>query len=133
MSYLFFIDESGHDHKNCPYEVRGGIVIHASSLWSFIQQFRDLEISSFGVELADFGVELKGSSLLKSKRFLHAQQGETLMTQPAESMPNRFYIMDERRHLLRRSSSALMLKHVSKWPGEFFNCFKHTTPKYSRR
>ena len=21
MSYLFFMDESGHDHKNCPYEV----------------------------------------------------------------------------------------------------------------
>jgi hypothetical protein len=54
MSYLFFIDESGHDHRNCPYEVRGGIVIHASKLWSFIQQFRDLEIAAFGVELAEF-------------------------------------------------------------------------------
>jgi hypothetical protein len=32
LSYLFFLDESGHDHKNCPYEVRGGIVLHASKL-----------------------------------------------------------------------------------------------------
>jgi Protein of unknown function (DUF3800) len=78
MSYLFFIDESGHDHKNCPYEVRGGVVIHASSLWSFIQQFRDLEIASFGVELADYGIELKGSHLLEKKRFKWAAQGEVL-------------------------------------------------------
>ena len=78
MSYLFFIDESGHDHKNCPYEVRGGIVIHAARLWSFIQQFRDLEIASFGVELADFGIELKGSHLLEKKRFRYARQGEIL-------------------------------------------------------
>lgn len=78
MSYLFFIDESGHDHKNCPYEVRGGIVIHAASLWSFIQQFRDLEIATFGVELAEFGIELKGSHLLEKKRFKYAHQGALL-------------------------------------------------------
>jgi hypothetical protein len=78
MSYLFFIDESGHDHKNCPYEVRGGIAIHASSLWSFIQQFKDLEIAAFGVELSDFGIEPKGSHLLEKKRFKYAKQGEVL-------------------------------------------------------
>jgi len=27
MSWLLFLDESGHDHKNCPYEVRGGVAI----------------------------------------------------------------------------------------------------------
>jgi hypothetical protein len=27
MSYLFFMDESGHDHRNTPYEVRGGVAI----------------------------------------------------------------------------------------------------------
>lgn len=78
MSYLFFIDESGHDHKNCPYEVRGGVVIHAASLWSFIQEFRDLEIAAFGVELSDFGIEIKGSHLLEKKRFRFAQQGDLL-------------------------------------------------------
>lgn len=25
MSWLLFLDESGHDHKQIPYEVRGGI------------------------------------------------------------------------------------------------------------
>ena len=75
---LFFIDESGHDHQNCPYEVRGGIVIHASRLWSFIQQFRDLEIAAFGVELSEFNIEPKGSHLLEKRRFKWATQGELL-------------------------------------------------------
>lgn len=42
MSWLLFMDESGHDHKNMPYEVRGGIVIHASEVWPFVQIFRGL-------------------------------------------------------------------------------------------
>jgi hypothetical protein len=78
MSYLFFLDESGHDHKNCPYEVRGGIVLHAKNLWRFIQDFSNLEESCFGTRLAEFGVEIKGSRLLEKKRFRHAAQGEVL-------------------------------------------------------
>ena len=30
MSYLLFLDESGHDHRTMPYEVRGGVALHAS-------------------------------------------------------------------------------------------------------
>jgi hypothetical protein len=78
MSYLFFIDESGHDHKNTPYEVRGGVVFHAKELWNFIQAFRTLEEACFGTQLAEFQVELKGSRLLERKRFKHASQGELL-------------------------------------------------------
>jgi len=78
LSYLFFIDESGHDHKNTPYEVRGGIVLHAKRLWGFIQQFQDLEEACFGTQLSNFGVELKGSRILEKKRFRCASQGELL-------------------------------------------------------
>jgi len=78
MSYLFFIDESGHDHKNCPYEVRGGIVLHAKHLWGFIQEFRVLEEACFGVQLSEFSIELKGSKLLEKKRFRYAGQGDLL-------------------------------------------------------
>lgn len=78
MSFLFFIDESGHDHRNCPYEVRGGIVLHARKLWPFVQDFRVLEEACFGTELGIFGVEVKGSRLLEKKRFKHASQGELL-------------------------------------------------------
>jgi hypothetical protein len=78
MSYLLFIDESGHDHKNTPYEVRGGVAIHASDLWAFIQAFQNLEEACFGTQLSAFNVELKGSRLLERKRFKHACQGEIL-------------------------------------------------------
>ncbi len=75
---MFFLDESGHDHQQCPYEVRGGIVLHASKLWGFVQQFASLEETCFGVRLSEFQVEIKGSRLLEQKRFRHANQGELL-------------------------------------------------------
>ena len=43
MSYLLFMDESGHDHRNCPYEVRGGVALHAGRLWPFVQGMLELE------------------------------------------------------------------------------------------
>lgn len=78
MSYLFFLDESGHDHKVCPYEVRGGVVLHASRLWRFVQDVAILEESCFGVRLSEFKVEIKGSFLLDKKRFRWANQGDLL-------------------------------------------------------
>lgn len=74
MSWLFFMDESGHDHKQCPYEVRGGVAIHASKLWSFVQSMQRLELQAFGCQLSQFGNEIKGSTLLDRKRFKFAGQ-----------------------------------------------------------
>jgi hypothetical protein len=74
MSWLFFMDESGHDHKHCPYEVRGGVAIHASKLWSFVQSMQRLELQAFGCQLSQFGNEIKGSTLLDRKRFKFAGQ-----------------------------------------------------------
>lgn len=74
MSYLFFMDESGHDHRQMPYEVRGGFAIHASKLWSFIQSLVELEQACFGAKLSSFGSEIKGEKLLKKPRFKYAQQ-----------------------------------------------------------
>jgi hypothetical protein len=76
MSYLLFMDESGHDHRNMPYEVRGGVAIHASRLWSFVQAMRSLEESSFGGVLHQYGKELKGHKLLDKDRFKWAAQGD---------------------------------------------------------
>ncbi len=74
MSWLLFLDESGHDHRVMPYEVRGGIAIHASRLWSFVQHMQRLELASFGTELHQFRVELKGCKLLSKDRFKWASQ-----------------------------------------------------------
>lgn len=78
MSYLLFLDESGHDHKTMPYEVRGGIVLHAEKLWPFVQAMRSLEEASFGATLATFGREIKGHRLLDKDRFKFANQAPTM-------------------------------------------------------
>ena len=74
MSYLLFLDESGHDHRTTPYEVRGGIALHASELWPFVQDMQRLELASFGTTLYQFQAELKGCKLLDKDRFKWAAQ-----------------------------------------------------------
>ena len=78
MSWLLFLDESGQDHKTCPYEVRGGLAIHASKLWALVDSLQSLEIECFGCHLHDFGTELKGAKLLKKKRLDHASQSPAI-------------------------------------------------------
>ena len=76
MAWLFFIDESGHDHKAMPYEVRGGFAIHVGRLWPFVQDMQRLEVDCFGCRLHTYGKEIKGSTLVDRKRFRFAGQGE---------------------------------------------------------
>ena len=78
MAWLFFIDESGHDHKAMPYEVRGGFAIHVSRLWPFVQDMQRLEADCFGCRLHTYGKEIKGSTLIDRKRFEFAGQGDQL-------------------------------------------------------
>lgn len=78
MSWLLFLDESGHDHKNCPYEVRGGVAIHASKLWPLVQQLQAAEVAAFGANLREYGKEIKGSKLLDKDRFKWAMQDERM-------------------------------------------------------
>jgi Protein of unknown function (DUF3800) len=74
MSYLLFMDESGHDHQTMPYEVRGGIAMHATKLWPFVQAMRALEEAAFGDQLQHYKVEIKGHRLLDRDRFRWASQ-----------------------------------------------------------
>lgn len=78
MSWLFFMDESGHDHRNMPYEVRGGIALHAAKLWPFIQAWRRLELDTYGAELSQYRKEIKGSKLLDKDRLKWARQGPNM-------------------------------------------------------
>lgn len=78
MSWLLFLDESGHDHRSLPYEVRGGVAIHASELWPFVQDVQRLEQTSFGTALHQFRKELKGCKLLDKDRFKWANQSPRL-------------------------------------------------------
>lgn len=75
MSFLLFLDESGHDHRMMPYEVRGGVALHAENLWPFVQEMQRLELAAFGTALHQFKTELKGCKLLDKDRFKWAAQG----------------------------------------------------------
>jgi hypothetical protein len=78
MSWLIFLDESGHDHRTMPYEVRGGVALHAGQLWPFVQSMQRLELASFGCELHQFGAELKGCKLLDKDRIKWSKQAPLL-------------------------------------------------------
>ena len=78
MSWLLFLDESGHDHRQTPYELHGGFAIHASKLWPLTSAVRTLEQSTFGAYLHEYGSEIKGSKLLAKDRFKWAAQGATM-------------------------------------------------------
>ncbi|MCY4442779.1 MAG: DUF3800 domain-containing protein [Deltaproteobacteria bacterium] len=78
MSWLLFLDESGHDHLTTPYEVRGGVALHVTELWHFVQSVQRLELAVFGTALSQFRAELKGSKLLDKDRFKWAAQGRQM-------------------------------------------------------
>ncbi len=77
MSWLFFVDESGHDHTTCPFEVRGGFAVRIGRLWRLIQSLQRIEMECFGCRLSDCGHEIKGAKLLGPKRLRHAKQCKT--------------------------------------------------------
>jgi hypothetical protein len=81
MSWLLFLDESGHDHKTCPYEVRGGIALHAGKLWPFVQQLQQAELAAFGARLHEYRKEVKSAKLLDKDRFKWAGQSDWMPDQ----------------------------------------------------
>lgn len=86
MTQLFFMDESGTDHKTMPYEIRGGFSIHVGKLWSFVQKMQELEGECFGQRL----VEIKGSKLLDKHRFKWASQNAEFPDQKRRDLVKKF-------------------------------------------
>lgn len=74
MAYLLFIDESGQDQRESPYEVLGGIAVKDSSIWPLIIDLHEAEISHFGARVSRDEAELKAKKLLKAKTFRMARQ-----------------------------------------------------------
>jgi Protein of unknown function (DUF3800) len=75
---LFFIDESGHDRKEAPYEVLAGMAIREHDIWNLIQAIRNAELEFFGLHMAKVGLELKGRKLLKRKIIRFAGEGAAI-------------------------------------------------------
>jgi hypothetical protein len=87
---LLFIDESGTDHRDAPYEVLAGVAIRERNLWPLIQAIRAAEREYFGLLLRDGGGEFKARKLLKRKVFRFARQGPFIEPQPRVVLTTRF-------------------------------------------
>jgi Protein of unknown function (DUF3800) len=74
MAYILFLDESGHDLKDSPYEVIAGIAIEDKSIWNLIRELHLLEEHTFGRRYSQGQRELKARKILKSKTFRLANQ-----------------------------------------------------------
>jgi len=75
---LLFVDESGTDRREAPYEVLAGVTVRERDLWNLIQAIRTAERDHFGTTLSALGIEFKGKKLLKRKTFRLAAQGDPL-------------------------------------------------------
>ncbi|MCB9550332.1 MAG: DUF3800 domain-containing protein [Myxococcales bacterium] len=75
MAYLLFVDESGHDRRESPYEVLAGVAIEDARTWDLIRAIHDAETEAFGCRISLRERELKGKELLKRKTFKLARQG----------------------------------------------------------
>ena len=74
MAYFLFIDESGHDRRESPYEVLAGVAVQDRDLWNLIQALRNAEIQHFGRRYTADRGELKAKKILKAKTFRLAAQ-----------------------------------------------------------
>jgi len=83
MGWFLFIDESGQDRRESPYEVLAGVAVEDRVLWQLIQAIKSLQEVHFGLRLYDaYGAEAKGKTLLNRKTFRLAAQRNPLP--PAE-------------------------------------------------
>jgi hypothetical protein len=74
MSYLLFLDESGVDRRESPYEVLAGVAIQDRKLWDLIRKAQQAEVECFGQRYTPEDREAKAKTLLKKKTFRLARQ-----------------------------------------------------------
>src|ERR1700693_3055806 len=72
MAYFMFVDESGQDQQESPYEVLAGVAVEDKNLWPLIQALTQSELDRFGCRYSTDTRELKARNLLKPKVFRHA-------------------------------------------------------------
>lgn len=69
MAYFLFVDESGQDRRESPYEVLAGVAVEDRKLWPMVLELRDAEIRIFGRRYSYTASELKAKKILKKKTF----------------------------------------------------------------
>ena len=80
MAYFLFVDESGQDHRNSPYEVLAGVAVEDRDLWNLVKALQAAELRHLGTRYAQATreSEFKGRKLLHRKVFKQAAWMEPL-------------------------------------------------------
>lgn len=76
MAYLMFVDESGQDRRQSPYEVLAGVAVEDSRVWNLIVALLEAEERFFGMRISSAHHELKAKRLLKRKVVRTASEHE---------------------------------------------------------
>jgi len=103
---LFFIDESGQDRLEAPYEVLAGVAIREHDLWNLLQAIRSAETDIFGVRLSEYGVEFKGKSSSKEKFSVWLTKSHLLLQIDEERCAVNFYKREKLNHQVEKLSRA---------------------------
>lgn len=78
MSWFLFVDESGQDRRESPYEVLAGVAVEDRALWDLILDIHAAEVRFFGQRISPGSLELKAKKLLKTKVFRLAASAPTM-------------------------------------------------------
>lgn len=89
MAIFLFVDESGKDHRQSPYEVLAGVAIKDQNLWSLVQSVHDAEQRFFGCRYSFGARELKARKILKRKTFRLAQQLKPILPEKRTELARR--------------------------------------------
>jgi len=112
MAWFLFIDESGQDHKESPYEVLAGVAILDADLWDLIKELHDAEIANFGRRYSDGERELKARAILKRKTFTKARTDRQILPNEVPSLA-KLVLDDGARQGSERNIKALSLAKIA--------------------
>jgi hypothetical protein len=124
MAWFLFIDESGQDHKESPYEVLAGVAILDADLWDLIKELHDAEITNFGRRYSDGERELKARAILKRKTFTKARTGHQILPNEVPSLA-KLVLDDGATQGSERNIKALSLAKISYVTDVFSICERH--------
>lgn len=105
MAYFLFIDESGQDHHDSPYEVLAGVTMLDKDLWTFIRAAHDLELFCFGRKYRAEDNEIKATKFLKKKTFRLAAQLPPIPSEERTILAKQ--ALDNGEHITKRQLTAL--------------------------
>lgn len=104
MSHFLFVDESGQDQRESPYEVLAGVSVEDRMLWSLVQAIQQDEFAIFGRRYSEGVRELKAKRLLDRRTYIHAAQLPTMGPEERRALAKR--CLDDGPHAGRREITA---------------------------